>query len=220
MHGLPCVFGPAAVRRTCALLPALWLALGSAACALRAGAGAPAEEARAPAAARAAAEADVRFMSGMIPHHAQAVLIASWAESHEAGPAVRALAERMLVSQRDEIEFMRRWLEDRGRPVPPVDPRGLLLPGMHHPEAMPGMLTPEELAALDGARGDAFDRLFLTLMIRHHEGALQMVAELLAQPGAAQDEAVFRFAADVDADQRAEIARMRALLAASTAGGP
>jgi uncharacterized protein (DUF305 family) len=143
-------------------------------------------------------------MAGMIVHHAQAVLMAGWAPTHDASTALRTLSERITVSQNDEIATMRRWLEERGEKE--------TMPGMDH--YMPGMLTPAELARLDAARGPAFDRLFLEFMIRHHQGALTMVEQLLATPGAAQDGVVFRFAADVNADQTAEIDRMRPMLAA------
>ena len=156
--------------------------------------------------------ADVHFMSGMIAHHAQAVLMAGWAPSHGAGAAVRALCERIVVGQRDEIASMQRWLRERHEPAPEPDPRGYLMPGMDHPMLMPGMLTPEQLAQLDGARGAEFDRLFLTFMIQHHRGALAMVRELLDTPGAARDGLLFQFASDVSADQLTEINRMTRML--------
>lgn len=162
--------------------------------------------------------ADVRFMSGMIAHHAQAILVADWAPSHDAGAAVRVVCERIAVAQRDEIAFMQRWLAERGEPVPPADPRGLRMPGIDHPMPMPGMLTAEQLAQLDGARGAEFDRWFLTFMIQHHRGAIVMVDQLLGAEGAAQDGEVFRFAADVSADQSAEIERMSRMLAALPSG--
>src|SRR5690348_5403302 len=130
--------------------------------------------------------ADVAFMSGMIGHHAQAVLMAGWAPSHDASRGVRVLCERIVVAQRDEIAFMQRWLRARREPVPDADPRGQVMPGMDHPMLMPGMLTPDQLAQLDGARGAEFDRLFLKFMIQHHQGAITMVDQLLHAPGAAQ----------------------------------
>ena len=159
-------------------------------------------------------QADVDFMSGMIPHHAQAVLIAGWAASHGAREDVRILAERIVVGQRDEIQLMRTWLADRGLPVPPADAKHHkhVVNGVEHEMLMPGMLTDEELAQLDKARGPEFDRLFLTFMIRHHEGALAMVETLFKSYGAAQDEVVFRFASDVEADQNIEIDRMWKML--------
>ncbi|HEX7119009.1 MAG TPA: DUF305 domain-containing protein, partial [Longimicrobiales bacterium] len=145
--------------------------------------------------------ADVRFMQGMIGHHAQAVVMARMAETHGAGDAVRRLARKIDISQRDEIEMMERWLAERGQAVPDDEHRNAM--------RMPGMLTPEQLARLDAARGPGFDRLFLTFMIQHHRGALEMVATLFDSPGAAQDPEIFRFAADVDADQHAEIYTMQ-----------
>ena len=158
--------------------------------------------------------ADVHFMSGMIPHHAQAVLMAGWAPTHGASQAVRALCERIVVGQQDEIAFMQRWLGDRHETVPPADPHGHLMPGMDQPMLMPGMLTPEQMAQLDSARGPEFDRLFLTFMIQHHQGAITMVQELMSTPGAAQDDLVFKFASDINADQTIEINRMHHMLAA------
>ena len=163
--------------------------------------------------------ADVHFMSGMIAHHAQAVLMAAWAPTHGASAAVRALCERIVVAQRDEIAVMQRWLRERHETVPPADPRGHVMPGMDHPMLMPGMLTPEQMAQLDGARGAEFDRLFLTFMIQHHQGAITMVEKLLSAQGAAQDGIVFRFASDVNADQTTEIDRMSRMLAAMSSGG-
>jgi uncharacterized protein (DUF305 family) len=160
--------------------------------------------------------ADVHFMSGMIPHHAQAVLIAGWAATHGASPSVRVLCERIVVAQRDEIATMRTWLRDRGLPAPDSNATHLRMKmnGMEHDMLMPGMLNAEELAQLDKARGVEFDRLFLTSMIRHHEGAISMVDELFASAGAGQDEVVFKFASDVYADQTTEIERMQKMLAA------
>lgn len=157
--------------------------------------------------------ADVSFMSGMIGHHAQAVLMASWAPTHGASPAVLRLCERIGVAQTDEIKFMQTWLHDRNQEVPPADPRGHVMPGMG-PMLMPGMLTPEQMKRLDAARGVEFDRLFLTFMIQHHRGALTMVETLLGSYGAAQDEAVYKFSSDVTADQSTEIDRMNLMLAA------
>src|SRR2546426_2987 len=151
--------------------------------------------------------ADVQFMAGMIAHHAQAVLIAGWAPAHGASPALRALCERIVVGQRDEIAIMQRWLEERHQAVPDSDPRRHPMPGMDHPRSMPGMLTPAQLAQLDAARGSEFDRLFLTFMIQHHRGALTMVRALVDTPGAARDGPLFQIASDVSADQTTEIDR-------------
>jgi uncharacterized protein (DUF305 family) len=163
--------------------------------------------------------ADVHFMSGMIRHHAQAVLMAGWAPSHDADVAVRGLCERIVVAQRDEIAFMQRWLRERGETVPHGDTsHAHLTPGMDHSTLMPGMLTGEELAQLDGTRGGDFDRLFLKFMIYHHEGAITMVEQLLGSHGAAQDDDIFLFASDVNADQGAEIERMDRMLEALSSG--
>lgn len=160
--------------------------------------------------------ADVHFMSGMIHHHAQAVLIAEWAPTHGASAELQRLAERIVVGQNDEIALMQNWLRDRGEPVPDgsAGPMKMQMNGMEHEMLMPGMLSDEQLAQLDAARGMAFDRLFLTFMIQHHEGAVTMVDELFGSPGAGQDEVVFRFASDVYADQTTEIDRMEKMLAA------
>jgi len=156
--------------------------------------------------------ADVHFVAGMIGHHAQAIQMAGWAPSHGASPSVRVLCERIVVAQNDEIAFAQRWLREHGEYVPPADPRGHIMQGMDHPMLMPGMLTPEQMAQLDSARGPAFDRLFLTFMIQHHQGAITMVQQLLAVPGAAQDGPIFRFASDVNVDQTTEINRMTLML--------
>lgn len=159
--------------------------------------------------------ADVEFMTGMIPHHAQAVLIAGWAGSHGARPEVRVLCERMVVGQRDEIEFMRTWLRDRGQPVPEANAthHRMKMNGIEHDMLMPGMLSPEELAQLDKARNAEWERLFLTFMMRHHQGALKMVDDLFESYGALQDEDIYKFASDMYADQTIEIERMQKMLA-------
>ena len=156
--------------------------------------------------------ADVHFVAGMIGHHAQAIQMAGWAPSHGASPAVRVLCERIVVAQNDEIAFAQRWLREHQEFVPPADPRGHVMPGMDHPMLMPGMLTPEQLAQLDGARGPEFDRLFLTFMIQHHRGAIAMVRQLFDTQGAAQNGLLFQIASDVNADQIAEIDRMTRML--------
>ncbi|HSE53223.1 MAG TPA: DUF305 domain-containing protein [Gemmatimonadales bacterium] len=162
--------------------------------------------------------ADVEFMSGMIGHHAQAVVMSGWAASHGAGTAVRRLAERIVVGQRDEIALMEDWLRERKEPVPGADSSPTGMPGMAHYAHMPGMLTAEQLAQLDQARGAEFDRLFLTFMIRHHQGAITMVEKLFGSHGAAQDEIVFKFASDVHVDQITEIEFMSEMLAALREG--
>jgi len=162
---------------------------------------------------RAYTASDVEFMSGMIHHHAQAVLIAGWAPTHNASPSLRALCERIVVGQNDEIALASRWLRAHNLPVPEIDPAHAMMPGMHHP-MMPGMLTAEQLGQLDRARGPAFDRLFLTFMIQHHYGAITMVNDLFASQGGGEEEVVYRFASDVFADQTTEIDRMQKMLAA------
>jgi len=156
--------------------------------------------------------ADVHFITGMIYHHAQAVLIAGWAPTHDASPSLRALCERVVVGQGDEIALMQRWLRDRHEPVPEPSAEHAMMPGMDPARLMPGMLTADQLAQLDRARGREFDRLFLTFMIQHHQGAITMVNELFGA-GAGEQEKVFRIASDVFADQTTEIARMQKMLA-------
>jgi uncharacterized protein (DUF305 family) len=152
-------------------------------------------------------------MSGMIEHHAQAVLMAGWAPTHGASPAMRALCERIVVGQRDEIALMRHWLGERHEPVPDSDASHMMMPGMTHATLMPGMLTAEELVQLDHAQGREFDELFLHDMIRHHQGAITMVNQLFAARGGGEEEPVYRFAANVFADQTTEIERMQRMLA-------
>jgi uncharacterized protein (DUF305 family) len=161
--------------------------------------------------------ADVNFMAGMIPHHAQAVLIAGWAPSHGASPAVQRLCERIVVAQRDEIQLMQNWLREKGQEVPAANSTRMRMTmnGMTHDMLMPGMLTDEELKALDASRGVDFDRGFLTAMIRHHTGAISMVDDLESAPGSRQDETVFRFSQDVYADQTTEIRVMTKMLEAT-----
>lgn len=160
-------------------------------------------------------EADVHFMQGMIHHHAQAIAMSSWAPTHGASSSVRTLAERIINAQRDEIVTMQQWLRDRRQQVPEPNPMGMkmVMDGMEHTMLMPGMLTEEQMKQLDAARGKDFDELFLTGMIQHHTGAVQMVKELFDSYGAAQDDLVFKFASDVNVDQTTEIARMQRMLA-------
>jgi uncharacterized protein (DUF305 family) len=161
---------------------------------------------------------DVHFMTGMISHHAQAVLIAGWAPTHDAGASLRALCERIVVGQSDEIATMQRWLRERHQTVPEVKdghatmPGMAGMPGMDTTMMMPGMLTAQQLAQLDSARGPDFDRLFLTFMIQHHRGAITMVNQLFGE-GSGEEVVVFKFASDVYADQTTEIDRMQRMLA-------
>ncbi|HUF28178.1 MAG TPA: DUF305 domain-containing protein, partial [Gemmatimonadaceae bacterium] len=134
--------------------------------------------------------------------------------THGASQSVQILAARIINAQQDEIATMQRWLADREQNVPEVYIEGLTLMvhGADHAMHAPGMLTPEQMRELDRARGPAFDRLFLTYMIQHHQGAVTMVHELMVTDGAAQDEEVFKFASDVQVDQITEIARMELML--------
>jgi uncharacterized protein (DUF305 family) len=151
---------------------------------------------------------DVRFLHDMIPHHYQAVEMAALVADRTNRPELVDVAGRIDASQEDEIEFMKGWLAERGEPVP--DPTAEH--AMHTAHSMAGMATPEQMAELARSKGPAFDRLFLTLMIAHHEGAVKMVEELLEQPGSAYDPVLFEFTNDVTNDQNAEIERMNALL--------
>lgn len=197
------------------------IAAGLFVAALAAGCATTASSTRVPAAAPRLGElppytqADVDFMSGMIAHHAQALVTAGWAPSHGARRDVAILCERIVVGQRDEIELMQTWLRDRGLPIPDATKtrHTMRMPnGVVHDMLMPGMLSDEEMAELDRARGPEFDRLFLLGMIKHHQGAIEMVETLFKAYGAAQDEAVFKFANDVYADQSIEIDRMNKML--------
>jgi uncharacterized protein (DUF305 family) len=194
-------------------------------------------EARADSARYPYTAADVHFMTAMIGHHAQAIQMARLAPTHGASPAIRTLAGRIVNAQRDEIATMQTWLRDRLQPVPEVSDSGTVtMPGgprdadandaaahaaaAHHAAghggaahaAMPGMLTAEQMRALDAARGEEFDRLFLVSMIQHHRGAVEMVKELFGTYGAGQNESVFRLATDINVDQITEIARMEQML--------
>ena len=169
--------------------------------------------------------ADAQFMQGMITHHVQAVEMTALIESHTTNRDLRLLAARISHSQSDEINFMKRWLAARGEPTAPAV---AAMPGMdmaamsgHSMDTsshamtkglMPGMLTPKQMEALKKAKGEDFDRLFLTGMIQHHKGALIMVKDLFDTAGAGQDAELFNFATDVDSGQRAEIRIMQTML--------
>lgn len=157
-------------------------------------------------------EADVSFMAGMIGHHAQALVMSGLAPDNGAGPQVQTLAARIINAQKDEIAVMQTWLRDRGRPVPEVGSDGHMADHSGHDMHMPGMLSPEQLEELRAARGQEFDRLFLTYMIQHHNGAVTMVHELFATDGAAQDDLTFKLASDIQVDQITEVARMQSML--------
>lgn len=154
--------------------------------------------------------AGVAFASGMIGHHAQAIIMAGWAPTHDASPAVRDLSERIAVSQTDEITFMQDWLRARHLDVPVADTTAGMA-GMEHSALMPGMLTSAQMTDLDHTYGPAFDRLFLTDMVMHHRGALEMVHTLEAS-GQGEDPSLMTYATNVAADQSAEIGRMERLL--------
>ena len=169
--------------------------------------------------------ADVRFMQGMIMHHAQAVEMTALIESHTVNKNLRSLGERIKSSQSDEMRFMKRWLEARGEPIsPPMEMHSKNTPSHSMPThsghssqsghlmLMPGMLTEKQMDALKNAKGEEFDRLFLSGMIQHHNGALIMVKDLFDTAGAGQDAELYNFATDVDSGQRAEIRVMETML--------
>ena len=161
--------------------------------------------------------ADVRFMTMMIKHHAQALVMSQLAPKNGASPQIQTLAARIINAQRDEINTMQRWLRSRSEPVPEVviDGTALTVDGMSvHGMDMAGVLTQAQIDELATARGSTFDRLFLTYMIEHHRGATAMVDTLFSKDGAAQDEASFKLASDINADQTTEIERMRLMLQA------
>ena len=155
-------------------------------------------------------QADADFMTHMIHHHAQALVMAQMVPTHTETSSLQVLAGRIINAQNDEIALMQTWLRERGLPVP--DPAHM----NHGPHgqhmAMAGMLTPEQIQRLDAARGAEFDRLFLQGMIQHHSGAIEMVNELFSQHGAAQGDAIFKIASDINVDQETEIDRMRLML--------
>jgi uncharacterized protein (DUF305 family) len=200
----------------------LLLALTVAVCSSVAGqtARSPVEQARLDSIRRPYTKADIDFMSGMISHHAQAVEMANWAVSHGASASVQVYCARVAMAQTAEIGLMQAWLRDRNQPVPDADPKGMkmVMNGQQMVMTMPGMLTEEQMRMLDAARGRAWDRLFLTFMIQHHQGAISMVEKLFNTDGAGQDEMVFKFANDVQADQSTEIDRMKLMLDAMAPG--
>jgi uncharacterized protein (DUF305 family) len=156
--------------------------------------------------------ADAAFMSGMIYHHTQALLMAGWAASHGAGADIQVLCARIINAQKDEIKLMSRWLSDRSEPVPHPEPEHMMhdMSGSGH--MMPGMLTQDQLVQLERARGAEFDELFLRFMIQHHEGAITMVNALFDR-GAGEENAIYKIASSVFADQTTEIDRMQHMLA-------
>jgi uncharacterized protein (DUF305 family) len=171
--------------------------------------------------AKQASPADVAFMTGMIHHHAQALVMAKLADTHAANPSLKVLSERITVSQTDEIRMMQQWLRENGAEAPEPSPTGqrMQMGGATHDMLMPGMLTAEQMTQLERARGAEFDRLFLTFMIQHHEGALTMVDQLFASHGGGVDDFIYKIASDTFADQGSEIDRMQRMLDAMASGG-
>ncbi|MEX0662161.1 MAG: DUF305 domain-containing protein [Balneolaceae bacterium] len=170
-------------------------------------------------------EADVDFMTGMIAHHSQALIMSRLAPENTSTRSIQVLASRIINAQGDEIKFMQRWLRDRDQPVPEVHIEGLNMMihgmegetghgghGMHDHQTMPGMLTQDQLETLAAAEGREFDRLFLQNMIQHHEGAIIMVRTLFEADGAAADREAFELASGINAEQITEIDRMNLML--------
>lgn len=180
----------------------------------------PVVQARQDSIRRPYTQADIDFMTGMIAHHAQAVAMANEAESHGASKSVATYCARVARAQSAEIGLMQAWLKARNQPVPDANPKGMtmMMGGKSMTMLMPGMLTEEQMKLLDNARGPTWDRLFLTFMIQHHQGAIDMVDKLFHTDGAAQDEFTFKFANDVQADQTTEIDRMKQMLSAMAGG--
>jgi uncharacterized protein (DUF305 family) len=160
--------------------------------------------------------ADVEFMQGMIMHHSQAVEMVALLRTRGKSPVLKSFGEKISVSQTDEIGFMKRWLESRGKSTTMAMDHSQMsaadMKNMNMNMLMPGMLTPEQMAALEKAKGAQFDHLFLTGMIQHHGGALTMVDDLLSHPGAGQDPVLFDFATDIVNTQSAEIKIMQGML--------
>jgi uncharacterized protein (DUF305 family) len=169
--------------------------------------------ARVDSARRAYSPADAAFVHGMIAHHAQAVHMSSLAASNTSNPAIQALAARIRIGQEDEIRAMEQWLEERG--ISHAEAAAHAGPSGHDDHAQhvgPGMLSPDQIARLEQARGSAFDGLFLRFMIEHHRGAIGMVQDLFATDGAANDPFIFQLASEIHAEQVTEISRMERML--------
>lgn len=152
--------------------------------------------------------ADVKFMQGMISHHAQALEMTALVEARTNRDVMNLMSQRIAISQEDEITMMQDWLRDRNLEVTDIETHRAV-----DFELMPGMLTDEDFEQLDGAEGYQFDTLFLQLMIEHHKGAVTMVEDLLDQRGSAQDPVLYAFTSDVTSDQTSEIERMDLMLA-------
>lgn len=163
--------------------------------------------------------ADVAFVAGMLHHHAQALDMTALVADRTSIDSLASFAERMDISQYDEIDLMVSWLAARGEAVPDVGPGSAHARGDHGEHMMPGMLTGEQMDRLAAADGVAFDLLFLDAMTFHHEGALLMVEDLYAlEDGSGQDNDLFTMASHIDADQRIEIDRMAELREEVVAG--
>lgn len=163
-------------------------------------------------------EADVKFMVGMIAHHAQALIMSRLAPENNASAEIRTLASRIINAQKDEIASMQQWLRDRDQPVPEFEINGIdlivTIDGEPYTmyKKMRGVLSDRQIRELSEAKGNDFNRLFLKYMIEHHSGAVHMVHNLFNTDGAAQDERAFRLASDIQVDQKTEIERMRMML--------
>ena len=169
-------------------------------------------QARADSARMVVSDADANFMTGMVHHHAQALVMSALATTNTSSAAIKTLTGRIINAQKDEISVMQRWLGERGRPVPEIGSHASMAMGQDHSMHMPGMLSPQQIDSLTLAHDEEYDRLFLRYMIQHHNGAVTMVHELFATDGAAQDDFVFKLASDIQVDQITEVARMQKML--------
>ena len=169
-------------------------------------------QARADSARMVVSDADANFMTGMVHHHAQALVMSALATTNTSSVAIKTLTGRIINAQKDEISVMQRWLRERGRPVPEVGTNASMTMDEDHSMHMPGMLSPQQIDSLTLAHDEEYDRLFLRYMIQHHNGAVTMVHELFATDGAAQDDFVFKLASDIQVDQITEVARMQKML--------
>ncbi len=208
------------VRLAAAVFPALFVLAGGAGPVAAQTTIDPVAVARQDSIRRPYTRADIDFMTGMIAHHAQAVVMAKEAESHGASKSVATYCARVARAQSAEIGLMQAWLKARNQKVPDANPNGMTMEmgGKTMTMLMPGMLTADQMKLLNDARGPTWDRLFLTFMIQHHQGAIDMVDKLFHTDGAAQDEFTFKFANDVQADQTTEINRMKEMLSAMAGG--
>ena len=169
-------------------------------------------QARADSARMVVSDADANFMTGMVHHHAQALVMSALATTNTSSAAIKTVTGRIINAQKDEISVMQRWLGERGRPFPEVGTNASMTMDKDHSMHMPGMLSPQQIDSLTLAHDEEYDRLFLRYMIQHHNGAVTMVHELFATDGAAQDDFVFKLASDIQVDQITEVARMQKML--------